>query len=154
MVKIIDNLYQCRHQCRRWGRLLFLVLLLSGLQACSTMRHMYEGEVIGEEQGVVSVIRSSQHPFARLSPRIERIDDFKVRPHTQSVAVLPGEHILIVSMSGGEDLLLTQKVRFTFVTEPGHTYIVDGFLDWENGDQLKAWVIDDETGELVAGSKP
>ncbi len=77
-------------------------------------------------------------------------DDF-----TMEAEMLPGKHevtIKLIEPHFGHPIW-----RFSFVAEAGHVYIVDGYWKVEGYLHVvdkQIWIIDKETGQVVAGEKP
>ncbi|MFH2012352.1 MAG: hypothetical protein ABIJ37_06615 [Pseudomonadota bacterium] len=78
-------------------------------------------------------------------------DDF-----TMEAEMLPGKHEVTIKLI---EPFIPPIWRFSFVAEAGHVYQVDGYWKVEKywhvvGNQIWIWIIDKETGQVVAGEKP
>jgi len=70
-----------------------------------------------------------------------------------TVEILPGKHEVSIGLiyMGLNTLKFGQFQTFSFVAEAGHVYKADG--NWNSGDN-QIWIIDKESGQVVAGEKP
>ena len=77
-------------------------------------------------------------------------DDF-----TMEAEMLPGKHEVTIKLV---EPFMPPIWRFSFVAEAGHVYQVEAYWKTEGlrvvGNQMWIWIVDKETGEVVAGERP
>lgn len=77
-------------------------------------------------------------------------DDF-----TMEAEMLPGNHEVTIKLV---EPFIPPIWRFSFVAEAGHVYQVEAYWKSEGlhvvGNQMWIWIVDKETGQVVAGEKP
>jgi hypothetical protein len=124
-------------------------LLSMLLASCGTMQG-YEGAK--ELPANIAVIKSSLLDHFFDTAMIIEIDGTEVGGFQDKVEVLPGEHTVKIHVSSGVGY--TQFVGNKTVVlraVAGRTYKVDGKI--RKGEPW-AWIVDEATGQLVAGEKP
>ena len=132
---------------------IILTVLLSWLViSCATVQ-TYEGETLPLEE--VAVIKSNY--WGRLSGGIivREVDGKDVGLNPGDVLVLPGKHTVKIRVTHSLGYLGTIMASgtVTIFAEAGHTYMVDGRI-YQFGESVWVWIVDEETGQVVAGMKP
>lgn len=125
----------------------FMLMML--LASCATMQ-AYEGPELSTDQ--VAIIRSDySNIFNMAYPRI--IDGVRLEAHHDRITVLPGEHqIVLFILSERGYATYRSKSVLLLKAEAGHTYLVGGKI--VGGYDTWAWIVDKESGLVVAGEKP
>jgi len=136
--------------------LIFTLILSVFLTSCVGTIQTYEGPELPPEK--VALVQVTPNPHVRYLmnltiARIVAVDDARDDLTLKNVAVLPGEHAIMIRLERCNPLWCTYKRKsVTLDAEAGHIYIVNGkIIDYDN---YFAWIVDKETGLIVAGAKP
>jgi hypothetical protein len=134
-------------------RSLFSTLLISCIAiSCATVQ-TYEGDPLPQEK--VAVIKSNYWGHLTGAIIVREIDGKDVGFNPGDVHVLPGMHTVKIRVTHSLGYLGTIMASRTvnLSAEAGHTYMVDGRI-YRFGESVWIWIVDEETGEVVAGMKP
>ena len=132
--------------------LIFTLILSVFLTSCGGTIHTYEGPELPPEK--VALVQESFLPFDLVTNASVRAVDDVWHDYTQKNAVvLPGEHAITIRLERCNPLWCTHAYKsVTLNAEAGHIYIVNGkIIAYDN---YFAWIVDKETGLIVAGAKP
>jgi len=113
------------------------------VQGCGTMQ-AYEGPRKAAHE--VAVLRTNIGEPALDAVWVGRLDGRRLDLAYAELEVAPGLHSAQVLIKRG---FVTRSDDLSFDAKAGHHYRVKG--DFHRG---RAWVLDERTGELVAGEKP
>ena len=121
--------------------------------ACCTTVQTYEGEPLPLED--VAVIKSNYWGHLTGGITVREIDGKKVGLNPGDVMVLPGLHYVKIRVSHSLGYLGTiiANGTVTLYAEAGHTYRVDGRI-YRGGESVLVWIVDEDTGQIVAGRRP
>ena len=127
---------------------ILLTLALVQMSGCATMQ-AYEGEELPPE-----TVASIRPAFGSLfhTPYIVAVDGEHLSMVDSKCSVIPGPHTVRVGVQSGYGhytILTTGELDLE--AEAGHTYVVCGKIVRGEG---VFWIIDDNTGRLVAGNMP
>jgi hypothetical protein len=134
-------------------RSLFSTLLIVFLvTSCATVK-TYEGESLPSEE--VAVIKSNYWCHLTGGIVVREVDGKDVGFNPGDIHVLPGMHTVKIRVTHSHGYLGTMMSSGTvnLYAEAGHTYMVDGRI-YRLGERVWIWIVDEETGEVVAGMKP
>jgi len=133
-------------------QIIMIVLFSWLIISCATVK-TYEGEELPSEE--VAIIKSNY--WGRLTGGIvvREIDGKDVGFNPGDVQVLPGMHTVKIRVTHSYGYLGTTLASGTVTlnAEAGHAYKVDGITSGF-GRSIWVWIVDEETGEVVAGMKP
>jgi len=133
--------------------LLFFTVLLSWMiVSCATVQ-TYEGDPLSPEG--IAVIKSNYWGHLTGGIIVREIDGKDVGINPGDVHVLPGMHTVKIRVTHSLGYLGTIMASGTvnLSAEAGHTYMVDGRIHGF-GEHVWIWIVDEETGQVVAGMKP
>jgi hypothetical protein len=110
----------------------------------------YEGTELPTDQ--IAIIKSDySNIFNMAYPR--SIDGIELEAHQDRISVLPGEHRLVIFVISERGLVTySSKSALLLNAKAGHTYLVGGKI--VSGEETWAWIVDKESGLVVAGEKP
>jgi hypothetical protein len=139
-----------------------LVFLMLNSGCIAPTFRTYDGNLPTEQIAVIKLIESEAssviEPVNEVTKvKVQEIDGEKIRTDTRKIEVLPGEHQLICYLEHTENIryiLLIEKglpQTLTFKAEAGHVYEVYG--KWNSVDDTAIWIVDKQTGSVVAGNK-
>lgn len=139
---------------------IFFLMLTSGCVA-PTFR-TYDGDLPKEH---IAVIKPTEHRVSYVTElvnestkvKVQEVDGEEISTDTRRIEVLPGNHQLKCYLEYMENVIyvllikkgLPQTLKFT--AEAGHVYKVYG--KWNSVDDTPMWIVDEQTGAVVAGEK-
>lgn len=128
---------------------LFVTIVVT---SCATVQ-TYEGDPLPREE--VAIIKSNYWGHLTGGIIVREIDGKDVGFNPGDVHVLPGMHTVKIRVTHSYGYLGTIMAGGTvnLSAEAGHTYMVDGRIH-RFGEYVWIWIVDEETGEVVAGMKP
>ena len=140
---------------QRVALLLFLfVLVFAAVSSCVSVRtyQAYEGETLPKSK--IAILRETTHFYvvSTCSTNLKTVDGNDVNGASM-VELLPGLHkvsFLLEFESYGDN---SRRGSFEFQAEAGHVYKLD-VAKCTGIPPLQAWIEDETTGKVVAGTKP
>lgn len=135
-------------------RSIFVLLVLSLLATgCKTIQ-TYDGNRLPSDQVAKLTCASSYYFVASRSCYIQKVDGRTFPDSGKDVDLLPGKHEIVVFLKTTAHTNRRRAYKgpqiFSFVAVAGHVYTVDG--NWFSGGH-PMWIIDEQTKEIVAGTK-
>ncbi len=132
--------------------LLSILLVTTGCKSVQT----YPGTRLSSDQ--VAKLRCATYYYF-VSVRtclVQQIDGQTTPDRGTGIDLLPGKHeviVLLVNMPATQNQRWTysRPQTFSFIAVAGHKYTVDG--SWFSKEQ-PIWIVDEQTKEIVAGTKP
>jgi hypothetical protein len=120
--------------------LLFAMVLVVG---CASSSRMYSGPELSASQ--VAIVRPAQ-----ISVSIESCDNKRLSGLASSLSVLPGEHVIEMSIRAPGIMYSADTSFMTFKAEAGHVYAVD----WEQSktapNRYTSFIVDVGTNKVVS----
>jgi hypothetical protein len=129
----------------------FCFVLLIGGCAAPTVR-TYEGKLPLDKIAIIETTKSGL-----TTAKVQKVDGERIRPDARKIEMLPGEHLLICYVERIYHMLVGWVIEdgtpqtLTIQAEAGHVYKVYG--KWNSIDDTPMWIVDEQTGAVVAGDK-
>ena len=120
-----------------------LAILAAQLVGCGTVQ-TYEGPKKATHE--VALVKTNIGQAALDAVWVGRLDGKELVLAYSELELAPGSHATQILIKRG---FLTRSKAISFDAKAGHTYRVSG--EFNSG---TAWLVDEGTGELVAGEKP
>jgi len=128
---------------------LCFVLLIGG---CAPTVRTYQGKLPPNKIAIIETTRS----YLTVT-KLKSVDGEKIRPDVSKIEIQPGKHQLIsyIEHTYWQLVVWVEECApqtFTIQAEAGHVYKVYG--KWNSIDDTSMWMVDEQTGAVVAGKKP
>ena len=130
---------------RKFPRALLMAVALF-LSACGGTVQTYEGSKKAAQE--VAFLRTNVGELTMTTTWVTRVDGKELVVAYTEIELLPGRRTLGINLTGG---VLRAAATVSLDAQAGRIYRLHGMV--QRGDFF-AWIVDQGTGEVVAGQKP
>ena len=116
------------------------------LSACGGAVQTYEGSKKAAHE--VAILRTNVGELTMTTTWVTRVDGKELVVAYTEIELLPGPHTLVINLTGG---VLRAAATVSLDAKAGRIYRLQGTVHRGN---FLAWIVDQGTGEVVAGLQP